>query len=37
MLSNLTNKELVQLYRLVKEHLEFLKTETEKLKEVETQ
>lgn len=36
-LDKLTNKELLQLYRLIKEHLEFLENEDKKLKEVENQ
>lgn len=36
-LDKLTNKELIDLLRLVKEHLEFLENEEKKLKEVEKQ
>lgn len=36
-IDKLTNKELLQLYRLIKEHLEFLENEEKKLKEVENQ
>ncbi len=34
-LDKLTNKELLQLYRLIKEHLEFLENEENKLKEAD--
>ena len=34
-LYKLTNKELLQLYRLIKEHLEFLENEEKKLKEAD--
>lgn len=36
-LSKLTNKELIEILRLIKEHLEFLEVEDKKLKEAESQ
>lgn len=32
-LDNLTNRELLQIYRLIKDHIEFLENEDKKIKE----